>query len=68
MQDNSDITLFLAVDEEGGTVSRVMQKLGNIDGGDIGSMYDYRNLGGDIAYENARHDCFSKKRLDKTET
>ena len=54
MQDNSDITLFLAVDEEGGTVSRVMQKLGNIDGGDIGSMYDYRNLGGDIAYENAR--------------
>ena len=31
-----------------------MQKLGNIDGGDIGSMYDYRNLGGDIAYENAR--------------
>lgn len=54
MQDNSDISLFLAVDEEGGTVSRVMQKLGNIDGGDIGSMYDYRNLGGDIAYENAR--------------
>lgn len=54
LQDNSGIPLFLAVDEEGGTVSRVMKKLGNIDGGDIGSMYDYRNLGGDTAYENAR--------------
>lgn len=54
MQDISDITLFLAVDEEGGTVSRVMRKFGNIDGGDIGSMYDYRNLGIDTAYENAR--------------
>lgn len=53
MQANSDIPLFLAVDEEGGTVSRVMQKFGNIDGGDIGSMYDYRNLGGDTAYGNA---------------
>lgn len=49
-QDFSKIDLFLAVDEEGGTVSRLMKTLGTTY---VGSMYSYRNKGGEVAYQNA---------------
>lgn len=54
LQNDSETGLFLAVDEEGGTVSRVMSKLGTIDGDVISSMYEYKDMGTDIAYQNAR--------------
>lgn len=54
LQNDSETGLFLAVDEEGGTVSRVMGKLGTIDGDVISSMYEYKDMGADTAYQNAR--------------
>lgn len=49
----SKLGLFFCLDEEGGTVWRVM---GNPQMGTprFGSMYDYRELGGQAAYENAQ--------------
>lgn len=46
----STIPLFIAADEEGGTVNRLMKKLGTTY---IGSMYDYKDQGVEIAYQNA---------------
>lgn len=50
IQAESSINLFIAADEEGGTVNRLMKKLGTTY---IGSMYDYRNMGIETAYRNA---------------
>lgn len=53
LQKRSEISLFLAVDEEGGNVSRVLSNLGNREGGTIDPMYEYKDEGTDTAYENA---------------
>lgn len=50
-QSYSDINLFIAVDEEGGTVNRLMDTLGTTK---IDSMYTYKNKGTKTARENAR--------------
>lgn len=50
-QSYSDINLFIAVDEEGGTVNRLMDTLGTTR---IDSMYTYKNKGTKTARENAR--------------
>ena len=47
---HSDVPLFVAVDEEGGTVARCAQKLGTTSFYD---MYEYRYQGTDRAYSNA---------------
>ena len=52
MQKQSEIALFLAVDEEGGNVSRVLSNLGNREGGTIDPMYEYKDDGTDTAFEN----------------
>lgn len=44
------IDMFIAADEEGGTVNRLMTKLGTTY---IDSMYTYRNDGTQTAYDNA---------------
>lgn len=51
-QEMSKIPMLLCIDEEGGTVWRVMgnSKMGT---SRIGSMYDYRDKGGQTAYRNA---------------
>lgn len=54
LQKQSEIALFLAVDEEGGKVSRVLSNLGNREGGTIDPMYEYKDDGTDTAFENAR--------------
>ncbi len=46
----SKIPLFIAADEEGGTVNRLMKKLGTTY---IHSMYQYKDEGTDTAYQNA---------------
>lgn len=50
-QKASKIPLFIAADEEGGTVNRLMKKLGTTY---IDSMYEYRNQGTETAYSNAK--------------
>ena len=50
MQDLSDTELFVAVDEEGGKVNRLMKTLGTTY---IDSMYTYKDDGGDTAFQNA---------------
>lgn len=50
-QSYSEIGLFIAADEEGGTVNRLMKTLGTTY---IGSMYDYRDEGTRTAYNNAQ--------------
>ena len=50
-QSYSEIGLFIAVDEEGGMVNRVMNRLGTTY---IDSMYMYKDEGPEKAYENAR--------------
>lgn len=50
IQKCSGLKLFFACDEEGGTVSRLMRTVGTTQ---IGSMFDYRNDGGETAYQNA---------------
>lgn len=49
-QSYSEIGLFIAVDEEGGTVNRVMDRLGTTY---IDSMYLYKDEGPEKAYDNA---------------
>ncbi len=49
-QDAAEYGLFVAVDEEGGTVARLMNALGTRR---LGPMYDYRAEGPDRARENA---------------
>ena len=49
-QSASKIPMFIAADEEGGTVNRLMKKLGTTY---IGSMYDYKDQGIETAYGNA---------------
>lgn len=51
MQAMSKIPLFIAADEEGGTVRRLMKKLGTTN---IDSMYNYKDKGAETAYQNAR--------------
>ena len=46
----SDIPLFFAVDEEGGTVARCAEKLGTTE---FKPMYEYRSKGTETAYSNA---------------
>lgn len=50
VQSASDLGLFIAVDEEGGRVTRVARKLGTTD---FSPMYVYRGMGEDTAYSNA---------------
>ena len=50
-QKASKIPLFIAADEEGGTVNRLMKKLGTTY---IGSMFDYKDQGIETAYGNAK--------------
>lgn len=50
MQDKSDIELFVAADEEGGKINRLMDKLGTTY---IDSMYTYKDDGRDTAFTNA---------------
>lgn len=49
-QKYSSIGLFVATDEEGGVVNRLMDTVGTTY---IGSMYYYKDDGGETAYENA---------------
>jgi beta-N-acetylhexosaminidase len=49
-QSYSTIGLFIAADEEGGTVNRLMATLGTTY---INSMYNYKDDGTDVAYDNA---------------
>lgn len=49
-QKYSSIGLFVATDEEGGVVNRLMDTVGTIY---IGSMYYYKDDGDETAYENA---------------
>lgn len=51
-QEMAKIPMFFCIDEEGGTVWRVMgnSKMGT---SRIGNMYDYRDEGGQTAYRNA---------------
>ena len=46
----SEIPLFIAVDEEGGTIARCADKLGTTK---FKPMYSYRSKGADTAYSNA---------------
>lgn len=50
-QSYSKIGLFIATDEEGGRVNRIMDTLGTTY---IGPMYDYKDDGLDAAFENAK--------------
>lgn len=50
-QKYSHIGLFIATDEEGGMVNRLMDTLGTTY---IDSMYEYKDQGTETAYENAR--------------
>lgn len=50
-QSYSKIGLFIATDEEGGRVNRIMDTLGTTY---IGPMYDYKDDGPDVAFENAK--------------
>lgn len=50
-QSYSKIGLFIATDEEGGRVNRIMDTLGITY---IGPMYDYKDDGPDVAFENAK--------------
>ncbi len=50
-QSFSKIGLFIATDEEGGRVNRLMDTLGTTY---IDPMYDYRDQGTDVAFENAK--------------
>lgn len=50
-QSYSKIGLFIATDEEGGRVNRIMDTLGTTY---IGPMYDYKDDGPDAAFENAK--------------
>lgn len=50
-QSYSKTGLFIATDEEGGMVNRLMDTLGTTY---IYSMYEYKDQGTDIAYENAK--------------
>ncbi len=50
LQSVSDTELFVAVDEEGGKVNRLMKTLGTTY---IDSMYTYKDEGGDAAFQNA---------------
>lgn len=50
-QSYSKIGLFIATDEEGGRVNRLMDTLGTTY---IGPMYDYKDDGPDAAFENAK--------------
>lgn len=50
-QSYSKIGLFIATDEEGGRVNRIMDTLGTTY---IGHMYDYKDDGPDAAFENAK--------------
>ncbi len=50
LQSASDTELFVAVDEEGGKVNRLMKTLGTTY---IDSMYTYKDEGGDTAFQNA---------------
>lgn len=49
-KDHNGIGLFISVDEEGGKVARVAQKLGTTQ---LSPMYEYREQGAKTAYENA---------------
>lgn len=49
--ENKSIPLFIAVDEEGGTVARVSDTLGTTAFND---MYQYKDMGADTAYSNAK--------------
>lgn len=49
-QSYSKIPLIISADEEGGNVGRLMYKLGTTF---IHSMYSYKDMGGDTAYQNA---------------
>lgn len=49
-QSYSEIPLFISADEEGGSVGRLMYKLGTTW---INSMYSYKDMGADTAYANA---------------
>lgn len=53
LQACSDIDLFFCLDEEGGTVWRVMGN-DNMDTTRVDSMYAYKDEGGEVAYENAK--------------
>ncbi len=50
-QSFSKIGLFIATDEEGGRVNRLMDTLGTTY---IDPMYEYRDQGTDVAFENAK--------------
>ena len=50
-QSYSKIGLFIAIDEEGGRVNRIMDTLGTTY---IGPMYDYKDDGPDAAFKNAK--------------
>lgn len=50
-QSYNKIGLFIATDEEGGRVNRIMDTLGTTY---IGPMYDYKDDGPDAAFENAK--------------
>lgn len=50
IQEYSSIDLFIAADEEGGTVNRLMSTLGTTY---IDSMYSYKDDGAETAYSNA---------------
>jgi beta-N-acetylhexosaminidase len=50
VQDYADIDLFIAADEEGGTVNRLMDTLGTTY---INSMYTYKDQGTTVAHDNA---------------
>ena len=50
-QSFSEIPLFIAVDEEGGNVARVAEKLGTTD---FNPMYSYKDQGTETAQDNAR--------------
>lgn len=49
-KDHNGIGLFISVDEEGGKVARVAQKLGTTQ---LSPMYEYREQGAKTAYQNA---------------
>ena len=51
LQALSKIPLIIAADEEGGRVERLMSKLGTTR---IGAMFEYKDGGTDVAYDNAR--------------
>ncbi len=51
IRENSRIVPFLSIDEEGGRVARLSGKPGTVR---LKPMYEYRNEGKGVAYENAR--------------